>query len=84
MIIKKTNLNKLSNFGKDNSYLSIVERKKPRNSDLFFKDLLVQPISICEIISKNAAFSLFFEVFGGVRTYSDLFGYIRMHSEKQK
>ena len=57
MIIKKTNLNKLSNFGKDNSYLSIVERKKPRNSDLFFKDLLVQPISISVIISKNSAFS---------------------------
>ena len=57
MIIKKTNLNKLSNFGKDNSYLSIVERKKPRNSDLFFKDLLVQPISISVIIKKNSAFS---------------------------
>ena len=57
MIIKKTNLNKLRNFGKDNSYLSIVERKKPKNSNLFFKDLLVQPISICEIISKDSAFS---------------------------
>ena len=39
MIIKKTNLNKLSNFGKDNSFLSIVERKKPSNSDLFFKEI---------------------------------------------
>ena len=25
----------------------------------------------------------FFQVFGGVWTYSDLFGYIRMHSEKK-
>ena len=57
MIIKKINLNSLVNFEKDDSYLSIVERKTPNGANAFFKDLLDHPLSINITVSKKSAFT---------------------------
>ena len=52
-LVKKINLDNLTNFSRDNSYLSIVERKKPNNAKVFFKELLKKPLNLSIVIEKK-------------------------------
>ena len=56
-IVKKINLKNLTNFLNDNSYLNIVERTKPHNSDMFFEELLTEHLTINRIINKKSILS---------------------------
>ena len=53
--VKYIQMKSLANFCNDNSSLSIIKRKKPKNTNAFFKKLLLEPFNIKEIISKNTA-----------------------------
>ena len=45
-LVKTIELKELKNFYKDNSYLSIVERNKPKKAHSFFKKLLSKPFNV--------------------------------------
>lgn len=49
-----TNLKNVSNFRNNNSYLSIVERKTPKEANKFFKTLTQQVISISGQVYKKS------------------------------
>ena len=49
------NFNDLADCSNNNSYLSIVERMVPKESNLFFSDLLKNPFNINTLISKENA-----------------------------
>ena len=55
-LVKIISLNNITNFNKDNSYLNIVERKKPDSSNIFFKELLRKPFNINKTIAKKSIF----------------------------
>ena len=52
-LVKNINIENLSNFCKDSSYLSIVERKKPENAQIFFEELLKKPFNLHKTIEKK-------------------------------
>ena len=51
--VKRIDLDKLTSFYKDNSCLNIVQRKKPYKADVFFEELLLEPLNINKIIKKK-------------------------------
>ena len=51
--VKGIDLDKLTSFYKDNSCLNIVQRKKPYKADVFFEELLLEPLNINKIIIKK-------------------------------
>ena len=55
-LVKKISLNNITNFNKDNSYLNIVERKKPDSSNVFFEELLRKPFDVNKTIAKKSIF----------------------------
>ena len=61
-LVKKISLNNITNFNKDNSYLNIVERKKPDSSNVFFEELLRKPFDLYSVI-KTFAFEFFIKKF---------------------
>ena len=52
-LVKNINIENLSNFCKDSSCLSIVERKKPENAQQFFEELLKNPFNLNKTIEKK-------------------------------
>ncbi len=53
-LVKTVELNDLDSFFKDNSYLSIVKRNKPKKANIFFKELVSKPFSIQVQVYKNS------------------------------
>ena len=51
-----TNKKILDDFYNDNLYLNILERKKPKGIDVFFREILLEPIEITSFIRKKKAF----------------------------
>ena len=51
-VVKKINFDNLIDFGNDDSSLIIIERKTPKESSSFFKNLLNNPFNLNEKISK--------------------------------
>ena len=52
-----TNKKKLvDDFYDDNLYLNILERKKPKGINVFFREILSEPIEITSFIRKKKAF----------------------------
>ena len=53
--VEKINLDNLPNFSKTKSYLTIVERKAPRKSNIFFKKLILEPFSVSGQVFKKSS-----------------------------
>ncbi len=53
--VEKINLDNLPNFSKTKSYLTIVERKAPRKSNIFFKKLILDPFSVSGQVFKKSS-----------------------------
>ena len=54
--MKRIDFDSISNFHKDNSLLSIVERPTPEKANLFFKQLLLNPFNINEKVFKKNSY----------------------------
>ena len=55
-LVKTIELKELNHFFKDNSYLSIVKRDKPKKANFFFKELITKPLSVQILGKKNSTF----------------------------
>ena len=55
-LVKTIELKELNHFFKDNSYLSIVKRDKPKKANFFFKELITKPLSVQILVKKNSTF----------------------------
>ena len=53
-LVKIIELKDLNYFFNDNSYLSIVNRDKPKKANSFFKEFLTKPLSIQIQVNKNS------------------------------
>ena len=53
-LVKIIELKDLNYFIKDNSYLSIINRDKPKKANSFFKEFLTKPLSIQIPVNKNS------------------------------
>ena len=53
--VKNINIRDLSKINIEDSYLTIIDRKKPKITKNFFKELLYEPININQIIKKETA-----------------------------
>ena len=51
-LFKKINYEDLKGFKEQNSYLSFVEREKPERFDLFFKELIAEPLNVNQEVFK--------------------------------
>ena len=51
-LFKKINYEDLKGFKEQNSYLSFVEREKPERFDLFFKELITEPLNVNQEVFK--------------------------------
>ena len=52
-LVKKINLDSLTNFSREKSYLSIVEREQPNNAKIFFEELLKTPFNLNKLVARK-------------------------------
>ena len=55
--VEKIDLANLPNVSKNKSYLTIVERKALKGSNIFFKKLILEPFSISGQVCKKSSLS---------------------------